>query len=116
MIGPPACETTDEKKDKAAGFESLDEWALFAPFVITFVATSLGLLVYYLAGYHQEDLGQEGMSAEDILLGAEIRSASCAELRKRALSLPTSRMRPTTPRGERTGMPIATPSFDPAPR
>lgn len=92
-VGSATCDVADEAEAEA-GFESLDEWALFAPFLITFVCTSTGLTVYFVCGYAMDDIhalaeialhadGDYGKS-EDSKLQIKLQKCSVSQLRARA--------------------------------
>jgi hypothetical protein len=96
-VGSATCDVADEM-DAAKGFQSLDEWALFAPLFITFACTSTGLLVYFVCGYAMDDIhalaemalnaGDDGniFYLDDSRLLADMQECSVSQLRARAIA------------------------------
>jgi hypothetical protein len=92
-VGSSTCDAADET-EAAEGFESLDEWALFAPFLITFVCTSTGLVVYFVCGYAIDDIhalaelalhaDEKYELSEDSKLHSDMLKCTVPQLRARA--------------------------------
>ena len=50
FVGVVDCSAEAAAEAEAAGFQKLDELNLMAPFVLTFLATTIGLMVYCFCG------------------------------------------------------------------
>ena len=72
-----------------AGFQSLDEWDLFAPFLFTFVCTSGGLASFFIFGYVGIYFKSDKffMNKFDATLRKELPKLALTELRTRAMGL-----------------------------
>jgi ABC-type amino acid transport substrate-binding protein len=91
-VGFSSCNTIaavgEDGTPEVTGFKSMTEMDMFAPFAITFVMTTVGLLVFCACGYvglHIEDAGLGGVT-NDALVRKELEELSRSALRDRAMA------------------------------
>jgi hypothetical protein len=106
VVGKPQCvEGDDQNLDDGVGFQSLTLVHLSGPLMLTFVTTSIGLLVYFSFGYALDDVtalasyatnyGDKGnLSKKDAALQKRIRRMTFHQLWDRGKELQQQARRP----------------------
>ena len=90
-VGFSTCKTVqsgNEFSDGVKSFKSMTEMDMFAPFAITFVMTSIGLMVFFGCGYvglHIEDAGIGGV-LDDKSIKKQLEGLTRSQLRDRAIA------------------------------
>jgi len=106
IVGKPECvEGEEQNPDDGGGFKSLTLAHLIGPLMLTFISTSIGLLVYFSFGYALDDVtalasyatnyGDKGnLSKKDGALQKKIRTMTFQQLWDRAKELQQQDERP----------------------
>lgn len=86
FVGVVDCteETTGASAD---GFQQLDEWMLLAPFVLTGVCTTIGIVVFFACGYAKFGSSVAYRRADDKQLYRELELLPLSQLRARAMEI-----------------------------